>query len=830
MGNNCKPHLPWLGGLIAFCALGWFFADKAKNYLNIILLTICTLLVFYAYYSIHDLAFALGPGDFALGFILGHTSATFEKIIGLRFSNFFYKISFCLLILLIRVALFHHVPVYLQAYHASIIFISLIVTYQREKEDRILFQGFHDYGESLTKFKKLVSSGLFANLLILTRDLKQELFISDPLSDMAKTQAHIEEEISQETPLVLQWLDKLVVEKQALREIDRYRNLIQKNEANFSVLAVLREMKSRTSFIRSQNKLTLNAKVKTQDNTDKIFEIKVLATVWDDKDALSLILNDVTEHYLNISLQVADRNKDKMLAMISHELRTPLNGVLGVVNILKKEIRDPQQQRYLTVCHNSGELLLNLVNSILDLQQIRDKKFALKFTRDNLYELLGNIYDLFKFQFDQKGLYLKLEISHEVPEQIITDQNRLRQILINLIGNALKFTFKGGVSVYVDLDPVFDGNVHFRISDTGTGIKEEDMKKLFKMYGRLDQQETKTNTQVVGLGLEISNQLALLLAGGQEASGIKVESQVGEGTTFSFSVKDNFNGLNSEESYDIHYHEPRVFSEDIEDVGIKMTPYSHRDIFSNDRPSPVPIISGFISSSENLVPKSHMPSLSLFSSQKLSDHANSQSSPTKKPHRSYNTLHRSRGGSSSPKHHMSRKDDSFTDVSAFSPYHAERKNKSCARLQDANYKPKILLVDDNPFNLLVARRIVEKLGYTVETALNGELAIEEAKTCASSTDLQYYSAVLMDLQMPVMDGYEATIKLRKMMENKEIPEIPIIAVSANDTEDDKKRCKEVGMYKHLSKPLYEGSLRKVLNKALEKEAADTTFGEIDEAY
>ena len=284
----------------------------------------------------------------------------------------------------------------------------------QEKQERKVFQEIHDYRESLTKFKDLVSSGLSANLLILTTDLTEELLISDSLAEMAK--AKETQEIQKEEVFgVLPWLEELIIEKNSLQEIT------QQNEQKQSALSVLREIRSRNSFPRSQQKLAFNARI--QDNgTQKAFGIKVFSTIWDDKDALVLILNDITDHYLTISLQVADRNKDKMLAMISHELRTPLNGILGVVNILKKDIKEPQQRRHLTVCHNSGELFLNLVNSILDLQQIRDNKFSLKFTKDDLSELLGNVYDLFKFQFDQKDLYLKFEVSPEVPELIITDK------------------------------------------------------------------------------------------------------------------------------------------------------------------------------------------------------------------------------------------------------------------------------------------------------------------------------------------------------------------------------------------------------------------------
>jgi len=308
--------------------------------------------------------------------------------------------------------------------------------------------------------------------------------------------------------------------------------------------------------------------------------------------------------------------------------------------------------------------------------------------------------------------------------------------------------------------------------------------------------------------LEISNQLAILLTGDQETGGLKIESQVDQGITFSFSIKDHsFNTVEPEESHEINYYEPKVFSENIEDIAIKITPYSNKDTFENNRSDPS-------LSAESLIPKIFMPLVSLFSSKRQSDPANQQSllnNPMNNlmPYRSFNNLQRSRYTFSS---------NSCAD---FSPISRDT-NKSFAFLQ---VKHKILLVDDNPFNLLVVRSILERLGYEVEAALHGELALEKVKTGPNTPS---FSAMLMDLQMPVMNGFEATKELKKMMENQEIPSIPIIAVSANDSTTDRKRCEEAGIFTHLSKPLDEELLRKVLVKTLGKQEIGVTFGKIDQ--
>jgi len=686
------------------------------------------------------------------------------------------------------------IPLRLQMYQIGLILISIGIDFSREKEERALFQKFHDYRESLTKFKDLVASGLSTNLVILSKEHNKELFRSDPLLEITQAKG------------CLEWLDELRIDRRSLTE-----GIAEGKEEKLSVLKLLREMK--------EEKITFQAQ---EMKEKRVYEVKIFGMKWDGEDAVGVMLHDITEHQLYLGLQAADQNKDKMLAMISHELKTPLNGILGVVNLLKKEIKDLQHLRFLTVCKNSGELLLNLVNSILDLKQIRDKTFNVQLAKDNLHELLANIYDLFKFQFDQKNLYFRLDISSEVPEQIITDQNRLRQILINLIGNALKFTFEGGVKVNVDLDPERKGYICFKVSDTGTGIKEEDMGKLFKMYGRLESHDMKAkNTRGVGLGLEISNQLAILLAKNPKIGGIKVQSKIeGEdsGSSFYFSIRDN-NILIDEETYsferteEINYFEPKVFSENTEDIGLKISPYSHlrmitasnNDICSTQSVMPS---TGFCVSNKQIEPQ-------------ISPGSSGRRKLDRYQYRSLNTFYRGKGASAgSPV--MPLKKEISNPESPGSNYalNLEIKARSFTKLQGE--KQKILVVDDNPFNLLVARKIVENLGYTVETVLNGQKAIEEVK------NVQVYSAILMDLQMPVMDGYEATKELRKMMVNKEITEIPIIAISANDTEDDKKRCKEAGMFDHLPKPLYEEKLRVVLGRALRRREYETSLEDIDE--
>ena len=267
-----------------------------------------------------------------------------------------------------------------------------------------------------------------------------------------------------------------------------------------------------------------------------VFEAKVLHITWDEQPAIAIILYDVTQQQTILSLKLADAYKDTLLATISHELRTPLNGILGMLQIIQKCVKDAEILRYIDICKNSGQLLLSLVNSILDLNQIRAKKLKLYPEKLNVHSFLKEICALFEFQCTQKNLLLNVKVSPKVPRHFVTDKNRLSQILINLMGNALKFTSTGGISILVNPTTHVD-YVELSIVDTGIGIKEQEKVKLFKMFGKLEDSDNTLNRQGVGLELTISDNLARLLCCNREKEGIKVDSEDKKGSRFYFVIK-----------------------------------------------------------------------------------------------------------------------------------------------------------------------------------------------------------------------------------------------------------------------------------------------------
>jgi len=734
----------------------WKFCVKLQRFISLLVIIAFTLIFIPGLKKLH-LLLELSPLLF-YPFFAGYFLGFFERLVALRLPTYFYKSGYTLATLLIRGLVFGKMMLPYLFVHLLIIIIGLILDFFKIREDKKIFQSFYDYREELIKFRNLMVSGIPSKILILSKDLKQNLFMNESFQLLLNNSENLDM-----TQQVQELLTKVFIDKNNHNEttkiiLDSYFQ----NCPSISTFQFLQTLTQQSLLLDDPNKkIIFNTYIQATPWERRVFEATTFSLLWDSQEAIVIILNDMTVQHQNLVLKIADANKDKMLALISHELRTPLNGILGVVQLLEKGNDDSRKRQHLKVCKASGHLLLNLVNSILDLQQIRDNKFSLKITQINLNELVHDVYDLFKFQFEQKGLKLTLNADPDLSTNFSTDQNRLKQILINLLGNALKFTFEGGVEVTATKDQS-NRLIKFTVSDTGTGIKEEDQSKLFKMYGRLDQENPQTNTQGIGFGLEISNQLSKLLCEGEDG-GIKFTSQVGKGTTFHFFIKEIMVLSKSRKASNNAFEETGIDGFDCDELEVLQ-----------EKPGN---LSGKLSSYfMQTCSKIHL---------------------------------------ESPRNKFVRKTSISTPF--FSPPRSgqiindPKSPGTCSFLKEENNpeKLRILLVDDNPFNLLVARHLAENLGYETNSALNGKIAVEMLQT-----QKEQYCAVFMDLQMPVMDGYEATKILKKMMENGEISEIPIIALSANDSPSDKMRCKEIGMIDHIAKPLDEKRLKSVLNELM----------------
>lgn len=508
----------------------------------------------------------------------------------------------------------------------------------------------------------------------------------------------------------------------------------------------------------------------------------------------------------------AFKAKSEFVANMSHEIRTPLNGIIGFTELALATNLDETQKQYLEIINQSGVSLYSIINDILDFSKIESKKMTLEIDRIEVEEVISEAFNIVSFGINKKGLEMLMDLDFNIPQYIWADAMRLKQILVNLLGNALKFTEEGEIKMYANVLKDYGNGkmrIRFGVSDTGIGIHKDKQEEIFNAFSQEDGSITKKYGGT-GLGLSISNKL-LALAG----SKLQLESEQGKGSNFYFDLdfkvedEDMDNALQEIKRVlivDDNENNRKILKRmlEIKDIEVKEAESGLKAlIIMMDNPNFDVIIMDY-----------HMPVMDgIETIRKIKDLA-----PSGNEEQPFIVLY----SSSDDDQLQNACDELQIESRLVKPIRMKQmyqmlgslKNKVVEKsaVQEELVIPKdcpelkVLIAEDNEVNMHLTRLFLRSIipNVILIEAVNGAEAVEKYNQ-------EHPDLVLMDVQMPIMNGLDATKKIR----NSELEvEVPIIALTAGSLPGEKEKCIKAGMTDFLTKPLLKQSLHDMLCKWL----------------